>query len=183
MRRVLGLFYGTGMHFRFGVVGDSHEEGWATPVAKHPRIVTVADLAHCRSSFSVPLELNNQSRRVVTSLVVYFSLYQQLVGDDDKEHYSELFDRDFYLENNPDVKACGIDPFEHYQRFGRFESRIPCGRVPMSVLQQHPEYHSLIQQKDDNFDAQFYLRTYLPAAMAFLLHNIHPQQHFQLFGK
>ena len=27
---------------------------------------------------------------------VYFSLYQQLVGDDDKEHFSELFTPDFF---------------------------------------------------------------------------------------
>ncbi|MFR3921172.1 MAG: hypothetical protein ACLTYN_03545 [Dysosmobacter welbionis] len=29
----------------------------------------------------------------VTSHQVYFSLYQQLVGDDDQEHFSELFSR------------------------------------------------------------------------------------------
>lgn len=32
----------------------------------------------------------------ITSHEVYFALYQQLVGDDDKEHYSELFDPDFF---------------------------------------------------------------------------------------
>lgn len=32
----------------------------------------------------------------ITSHEVYFSLYQQLVGDDDKEHYSELFSPDFF---------------------------------------------------------------------------------------
>lgn len=31
-----------------------------------------------------------------TSYEVYFSLYQQLVGDDDVEHYSELFQPDFF---------------------------------------------------------------------------------------
>lgn len=32
----------------------------------------------------------------ITSHQVYFSLYQQLVGDDDKEHFSELFKPDFF---------------------------------------------------------------------------------------
>lgn len=32
----------------------------------------------------------------LTSYQIYFSLYQQLVGDDDKEHFSELFDKDFF---------------------------------------------------------------------------------------
>lgn len=32
----------------------------------------------------------------ITSHLVYFSLYQQLVGDDEKEHFSELFRPDFF---------------------------------------------------------------------------------------
>lgn len=32
----------------------------------------------------------------ITSYQVYFSLYQQLVGDDDKEHFSKLFKPDFF---------------------------------------------------------------------------------------
>ena len=32
----------------------------------------------------------------ITSYEVYFSLYQQLVGDDDKEHFRELFQPDFF---------------------------------------------------------------------------------------
>ena len=32
----------------------------------------------------------------ITSHQVYFSLYQQLVGDDEKEHFSELFRPDFF---------------------------------------------------------------------------------------
>ncbi|MBQ9882441.1 MAG: DEAD/DEAH box helicase family protein [Synergistes sp.] len=35
-------------------------------------------------------------RSTITSYQVYFSLYQQLVGDDDQEHYSELFCPDFF---------------------------------------------------------------------------------------
>ena len=35
-------------------------------------------------------------RSTITSYQVYFSLYQQLVGDDEQEHYSELFSPDFF---------------------------------------------------------------------------------------
>lgn len=37
-----------------------------------------------------------EDRSTITSHEVYFSLYQQLVGDDDKEHFSELFQPDFF---------------------------------------------------------------------------------------
>ena len=35
-------------------------------------------------------------RTTITSHQVYFSLYQQLVGDDDKEHFRDLFQPDFF---------------------------------------------------------------------------------------
>ena len=35
------------------------------------------------------------SKDTITSYQVYFALYQQLVGDNDQEHYSELFDPEF----------------------------------------------------------------------------------------
>lgn len=36
------------------------------------------------------------NKTTITSHQVYFSLYQQLVGDDDQEHFSELFSPDFF---------------------------------------------------------------------------------------
>jgi GT2 family glycosyltransferase/glycosyltransferase involved in cell wall biosynthesis len=38
---------------------------------------------------------------------------------------SNLFDRDFYLKNNPDVVSDGVDPLVHYLRRGRLEQRAP----------------------------------------------------------
>src|SRR5690606_30022043 len=38
---------------------------------------------------------------------------------------SELFDREYYLQTYPDVAAAGIDPVEHYVRFGAEEGRDP----------------------------------------------------------
>ncbi|MBR7188536.1 MAG: DEAD/DEAH box helicase family protein [Clostridia bacterium] len=42
------------------------------------------------------INVANDDRTTITSHEVYFSLYQQLVGDDDKEHFSELFSPDFF---------------------------------------------------------------------------------------
>jgi len=49
---------------------------------------------------------------------------------------SQRFDKQWYLQLNPDVAASGIDPIEHYVRHGVAEGRDPC-----------PE-----------FDTKFYLR-------------------------
>jgi GT2 family glycosyltransferase/glycosyltransferase involved in cell wall biosynthesis len=38
---------------------------------------------------------------------------------------SGLFDGEWYLENNPDVAACGTDPIWHYVAFGEREGRNP----------------------------------------------------------
>jgi lipopolysaccharide biosynthesis protein/FMN phosphatase YigB (HAD superfamily) len=38
---------------------------------------------------------------------------------------SLLFDPDFYLEKNLDVSESGVDPAEHYLRYGAFEGRDP----------------------------------------------------------
>ena len=42
------------------------------------------------------INVAKDDRSTITSHEVYFSLYQQLVGDDDQEHFSELFAPDFF---------------------------------------------------------------------------------------
>ena len=42
------------------------------------------------------INVAKDDRSTLTSHQVYFSLYQQLVGDDSKEHFSELFSPDFF---------------------------------------------------------------------------------------
>lgn len=42
------------------------------------------------------INVSKDDKTTITSHQVYFSLYQQLIGDDDKEHFSELFDKDFF---------------------------------------------------------------------------------------
>lgn len=41
------------------------------------------------------------------------------------ERLSEMFDAAFYLTNNPGVAAAGLDPLEHFVRFGWKEGRDP----------------------------------------------------------
>lgn len=42
------------------------------------------------------INVAKDDRSTITSYQVYFSLYQQLVGDDEQEHFSELFSPDFF---------------------------------------------------------------------------------------
>ena len=42
------------------------------------------------------VNVKKNQKNTVTSYEVYFSLYQQLVGDDDQEHFSKLFAPDFF---------------------------------------------------------------------------------------
>ena len=42
------------------------------------------------------INVKNDNPNTITSYEVYFSLYQQLVGDDDKDHFRELFQPDFF---------------------------------------------------------------------------------------
>ncbi len=47
-------------------------------------------------------------------------------GDLDTIRTSVFFDAEFYLEDNPDVKAAGVDPALHYLVHGGSEGRNPC---------------------------------------------------------
>ncbi len=42
------------------------------------------------------INVGKDRKNTITSYEVYFSLYQQLVGDNDTEHFSELFNPDFF---------------------------------------------------------------------------------------
>ena len=42
------------------------------------------------------VNFTKDNKTTITAYEVYFSLYQQLIGDDDKEHFSELFQPDFF---------------------------------------------------------------------------------------
>ena len=40
------------------------------------------------------------------------------------EEIFEIFDKDFYLEENEDIKESDLNPFEHFMRFGYKEGRL-----------------------------------------------------------
>ncbi|MDO5759507.1 MAG: DEAD/DEAH box helicase family protein [Bacteroidota bacterium] len=42
------------------------------------------------------INVATEDPQTITSYKVYFALYQQLIGDDEKEYYKELFDKDFF---------------------------------------------------------------------------------------
>ncbi len=53
---------------------------------------------------------------------------------------SKLFDANWYLEQNPDVKASGIDPIEHYLKHGWKEGRQPSEQFDLSLyLKRNPD--------------------------------------------
>ena len=70
---------------------------------------------------------------------------------------SKLFDKQWYLSKNPDVKKSGIDPIEHYLKFGWKEAR----------------------ECTPYFDGNEYLRMYPDVAKA----NVNPLVHWELYGK
>ena len=53
---------------------------------------------------------------------------------------SKLFDANFYLETNPDVKSANLDPLRHYLEYGGFEGRFPSQEFDSSYyLSKYPE--------------------------------------------
>ncbi|MBD3822653.1 MAG: hypothetical protein IE914_10410, partial [Thiotrichales bacterium] len=69
---------------------------------------------------------------------------------------SEVFDTEFYLNSNPDVKGSGIDPLRHYASYGWKEGRRP----------------------NEWFDPSYYLNSYPDVAFS----GQEPLQHFCKYG-
>lgn len=54
-----------------------------------------------------------------------------------------LFDGEFYLRSNPDVRAAGMDPLDHYLKYGAAEQRQPHPLFdPAHYLACCPEAHA-----------------------------------------
>lgn len=81
------------------------------------------------------------------------------------------YDWDFYLHQNPDVAASGVDPREHYFKFGRKEGRIAV--VPEAVVEGAAEADVA------DYDWDFYLQQYPDIAAA----GIDPAKHYFQFGR
>jgi hypothetical protein len=74
------------------------------------------------------------------------------------------FDRDWYLGAYPDVAAAGVDPFEHYKRYGKGEGRHPTAIAAEVAL---------------GFDRDWYLGAYPDVAAA----GVDPFEHYRKHGK
>lgn len=52
----------------------------------------------------------------------------------------EVFDEEYYLQRNEDVRLAGVDAFEHFMAYGSQEGRDPCPGLDMrGYLDAHPE--------------------------------------------
>jgi hypothetical protein len=53
---------------------------------------------------------------------------------------TDYFDSDWYVQQYPDLKEAGVNPVEHYLRFGGFESRDPSPKFNSAFyLEQNPD--------------------------------------------
>lgn len=69
---------------------------------------------------------------------------------------SELFDPDWYIATNPDVRMAGVDPITHYLKYGAREGRNP----------------------SNNFDTEYY-----ESENRIPFQQINPLVHYELWGK
>lgn len=59
-----------------------------------------------------------------------------LAPDIELLYSSELFDPTYYLAQNPDIQAAGVDPAAHYLQYGAAEGREPSAQFSGSAYQQ-----------------------------------------------
>ncbi|MEX3901059.1 glycosyltransferase [Paraburkholderia sp. BR10954] len=101
------------------------------------------------------------------------------------------FDREFYLEQYPEIARAGVDPLQHYLVQGRAEGRVP-SRVFLEDVHgrtQHrpqpiegtcsPLFDAARQNLPDNFDRNFYLKTYPDVLQA----GVDPLEHYLRYGR
>lgn len=67
--------------------------------------------------------------------------------DADLVRHSEFFDADWYLLNNPDVEASGMDPAVHYVRFGVAGNRNPS---PYFINEEYYSLHNDVRASKMN---------------------------------
>ena len=63
-----------------------------------------------------------------------------MIDPDLYREMSVLFDAVWYLARNPDVRAVGLDPLEHFIKYGAAEGRAPCKLFDAAwYLRQNPD--------------------------------------------
>ncbi|MDD4913603.1 MAG: glycosyltransferase family 2 protein [Methylococcales bacterium] len=116
---------------------------------------------------------------------------ESAAADAGPDHGVADFDPDWYLDQNPDVRQLGLDPYQHYMEHGRNEGRHPLFDRDWYVLNypdvaesgMAPLQHYLAFGKQERrhpaFDADWYLSLYPDIAEA----GADPRQHYLLHGK
>jgi len=105
-----------------------------------------------------------------------------------------LFDREWYVSQNPDIASTQLEPWDHYLRYGARQGRDPhplfdakfyLKTYPQSVIEcADPLRHyvttgwKLGMQPNAKFDPEFYLSTYPDIAA----HGVEPLTHFVTQG-
>ena len=110
-----------------------------------------------RSKFFKYIDDNNTDRVSKSIINELEKFFPTIKSDYDLLSSSELFDKKWYLKNNPDVKKAKINPIKHYIAFGWKEKRNP------SPL----------------FDAQAYITQYPDIEKA----NVNPLLHYERSGR
>lgn len=106
---------------------------------------------------------------------------------------TELFDRAWYLDSNPDVVGSGIPPLRHYAAYGDAEQRWPMplfdpgyyrARTPGTLQQINAllHYYHVGRYRLISPSAWFDLRYYLSNNKDIARANIEPLQHYVRFG-
>lgn len=97
-------------------------------------------------SFNILLNVkNNGIKKTITEIRGYRAIKE-----------NNLFDKDYYLKNNDEIRVSGIDPLLHYIYFGFKEGKNP----------------------SPTFDGNYYLQTYIDAQNA----NLNPLIHYSIYG-
>jgi glycosyltransferase involved in cell wall biosynthesis len=113
------------------------------------------------------------------------------VNSTDLDSLARNFDAQWYLEQNPDVVSIGIDPFKHYQLYGKKEGRLPAFDRDW-YLSQYPDVeksgidprvhyttHGKSEGRHPAFDRDWYLDRYPDVAA----NGIDPLKHYVEHGK
>ncbi|MBZ5635675.1 MAG: hypothetical protein LAO55_21315 [Acidobacteriia bacterium] len=108
-----------------------------------------------------------------------------------------LFDSNFYLRSNPDVRAAGMNPLDHYLKYGAAEQRQPhplfdpvhyLACCPEARSTENPLLHFLRMSggkwpsTHPLFDCEAYVRAHPEAAGNPLVHYVGRNQHSALEG-
>ena len=74
--------------------------------------------------------------KVIFNESLNLSLYNNLI----KIKLSNFYNKNFYLQNNPDVKTSGMSAIRHFLLFGGFEGRKPSEKFDSaSYLSEYPD--------------------------------------------